>query len=441
MNSYYSSLALLALAIVLLRFLRSRNRRHLSFPPGPSPYPLIGNLCDLPTKLPWLIYTEWGHQYRSELVHVGVLGQHIVIVNSVKAAVELFEKRSDIYSDRPFLAMLDLMGWCFHVGFMPLGARLTAAIIMKTLYGYEVQSSDDHFVALSENATKKLSQSAFSGAAAVNTFPILRYLPSWMPGASFHRFAAESRRLTKEMRQVPFEFAKQNMCDGVDSESIVAKLLEANGHNDGAAIQEMAAAAYAAGADTKRAQTEIDTVIGTYRLPRFEDRPSLPYIEALYREVMRWKPVGSLVVHATTADDVYDGYFIPKGTTVIGNIWAMTRDESIYSEPERFNPDRFFTADGKLNDDDTILAFGCDSVGAYARVATLQTRQSGGTIVSVLSTFNIAKAKDDAGNEIDIDPSYSDGMISHPDPFACSITPRSEVVKSLVQVTTETYDL
>ena len=36
----------------------------------------------------------------------------------------------------------------------------------------------------------------------------------------------------------------------------------------------------------------------------------------------------------------------------------MTRDESIYLEPERFNPDRFFTVDGELNDDDIVLTFG-----------------------------------------------------------------------------------
>ncbi|KAJ7196596.1 hypothetical protein B0H12DRAFT_985412, partial [Mycena haematopus] len=37
----------------------------------------------------------------------------------------------------------------------------------------------------------------------------------------------------------------------------------------------------------KKAQTEIDSVVGTDRLPEFEDRPSLPFVEALYREVMR----------------------------------------------------------------------------------------------------------------------------------------------------------
>jgi cytochrome P450 len=64
----------------------------------------------------------------------------------------------------------------------------------------------------------------------------------------------------------------------------------------------------------KKAQNELDTVIGTHRLPEFQDRPSLPYVEALYREVMRWKPVLPLgVAHAASEDDVYEGYFIPKG--------------------------------------------------------------------------------------------------------------------------------
>ncbi|KAF7374554.1 O-methylsterigmatocystin oxidoreductase [Mycena sanguinolenta] len=190
----------------------------------------------------------------------------------------------------------------------------------------------------------------------------------------------------------------------------------------------------------KNAQTEIDTVIGIERLPEFEDRPSLPFVEALYREVVRWKPVAPLgVAHTSTADDVYNGYFIPKGTTVISNIWAMTRDESIYPEPERFNPDRFFTADGKLSDDETVLAFGFGRricPGRHNADPTLWA-----AFVSILSTFNIAKAKDDTGKEIEIDPnSYSDSLFSHPLPFSCSIIPRSETAKSLVQATMETHD-
>ncbi|KAF7374563.1 O-methylsterigmatocystin oxidoreductase [Mycena sanguinolenta] len=339
---------------------------------------------------------------------------------------------------------------------------LAAAIIMATVYGYEVQRTNDHFVGIAEDAAKRLSDSFFPGAVAVNTFPILRYLPSWMPGAEFQRFAAECRQLIKEMREAPFDFVKQNMRDGTDSTSVVARLLEGYRHDEDA-IKDVAGTAYAAGADTtvsslasfflamalypdiqNKAQTEIDTVIGTDRLPEFEDRPSLPFVEALYREVMRWKPVAPLgVAHTSTSDDVYNGYFIPKGTTVMSNIWAMTRDESIYPEPERFNPDRFFTADGKLNDDDTVLAFGFSisfgrriCVGRHNADATLWV-----TFVSVLATFNVAKAKDDTGKVIEIDPNfYSDGSASHPQPFACSIISRSETAKSLVRATMETHD-
>ena len=44
----------------------------------------------------------------------------------------------------------------------------------------------------------------------------------------------------------------------------------------------------------KRAQAEIDAVVGTERLPDFGDRSSLPYIEAVYRETLRWHPVTPL---------------------------------------------------------------------------------------------------------------------------------------------------
>ncbi|KAJ7935572.1 cytochrome P450 [Mycena leptocephala] len=508
---YRSSLALFALIIILLKCFSKRlwqRSSNLPFPPGPSPRPIIGNARELPTKHPWLTYQEWGLKY-GDLVHASALGQHIIIINSVKTAFEFFEKRSHIYSDRPVLPMIELMGWDFSMALMRLGDRwrnhrrmfqqhfrrdmsrnyrpvqmkkvhallqgllstpqefrdllktVAAATIMSIVYGYDVQPSNDRFVALSENTVKKLSDSFFPGAVAVNTFPILRYLPAWFPGAGFQLYAAECRQLTQEMRAVPFGFAKQNMRDGADSQSVVAKLLEASqaqNRSDEQAIQEVAASAYAAGADTtvsalasfflamavhpdiqKKAQSEIDTVIGTHRLPEFEDRLSLPFVEALYREVMRWKPVGPLgLAHAASADDIYNGYFIPKGATVIPNIWAMTRDESMYPEPERFNPDRFFTVDGELNDDDTVLAFGFGRricVGRHTADATIWA-----TIVSVLSTFNIAKAKDAAGHEIDIDANYCDGVISHPQHFACSITPRSETAENLVQATVEVHE-
>jgi len=95
----------------------------------------------------------------------------------------------------------------------------------------------------------------------------------------------------------------------------------------------------------KKAQAEIDRVTAGDRLPGYHDRPSLPYVEAFYREVMRWRPAFPLgVAHSVTEDDVYEGYLIPKGqfdcssefyffryltfnqgATIISNIWWVNR--------------------------------------------------------------------------------------------------------------------
>ncbi|KAJ6538983.1 cytochrome P450 [Mycena capillaripes] len=186
----------------------------------------------------------------------------------------------------------------------------------------------------------------------------------------------------------------------------------------------------------KKAQNEIDTVTSLSRLPGFEDRSALPYCEAVYREVMRWRPVAPLGIPRTTSeDDVYNGYFIPKGTIGLSNIWAMVHDESIYPNPEKFSPERFFNADGQLNANENILTFGFGRracVGRHAADATVWA-----AIVSVLSAFNIAKANDSNGKEIDIKPGYSDGVVSRPLPFKCSITPRSDAMKSLIEETTD----
>ena len=64
----------------------------------------------------------------------------------------------------------------------------------------------------------------------------------------------------------------------------------------------------------KRAQAEIESAVGSDRLPEYSDRHRLPVTEASYREILRWRPPGPLgVPHLTTQDDVYKGYFIPKG--------------------------------------------------------------------------------------------------------------------------------
>ena len=72
----------------------------------------------------------------------------------------------------------------------------------------------------------------------------------------------------------------------------------------------------------KRAQGELDSVLGRNRMPEAEDRARLPYVDALVKEVLRWYPAVPLgVARCTLADDEYNGFFIPKGATVLVNAW------------------------------------------------------------------------------------------------------------------------
>ncbi|PSR93709.1 hypothetical protein PHLCEN_2v4604 [Hermanssonia centrifuga] len=111
----------------------------------------------------------------------------------------------------------------------------------------------------------------------------------------------------------------------------------------------------------KKAQAELDRVLGSGRLPTFEDRDSLPYVEAIILESIRWMPAVPLgVSHRIFVEDEYKGYRIPKGTTIIPNAWAMLHNPDDFPSPEEFNPDRFIkngSLDVKVQDPSTI-AFG-----------------------------------------------------------------------------------
>jgi len=98
-TSLLTSLVVSTLLLSILR-LRLRRRNLLPLPPGLKGYPLIGNLYDIPHENAWVTYAEWSKKY-GDVIHVSVFGTSTIILNSAKAALELLEKRSANYSDRP----------------------------------------------------------------------------------------------------------------------------------------------------------------------------------------------------------------------------------------------------------------------------------------------------------------------------------------------------
>jgi len=182
----------------------------------------------------------------------------------------------------------------------------------------------------------------------------------------------------------------------------------------------------------EKAQKEIDSVIGDLRLPEFGDRESLPFVECILQETLRWAPGLPLgIPHRVTEDDVYRGMLIPKGSLVFANIKGMSLDEGVYSDPTSFYPERYFpkpVGNGEPHFDNTAFGFGrriC--TGQYVADNSLWV-----AIVLILASCKISNAVDKDGNIIVPDSTITDGLASHPSDTRCVISPRSPGAKALV---------
>ncbi|PVG03918.1 cytochrome P450 [Serendipita vermifera] len=229
------------------------------------------------------------------------------------------------------------------------------AVITKLTYDYDMKQDNDPYVDLAEKVADNFSQSAAPGAWLVDIFPWMRYIPDWFPGAKFKRLAKEWKAMNELMLSMPYNQVKAQMAAGTHRGSVTSRLLtlrddEPLTEEEENRIMWVLAGIYIGGADTtvsalttfvlamvlypevqRKAQEEIDRVIGTDRLPLMKDRPQLPYVEALFKEVLRWHPIAPLgVPHRLTKEDTWNGYTLPAGSTIITNIWAMgqTEDDS-----------------------------------------------------------------------------------------------------------------
>lgn len=93
-------LSALLLSLLLFVSIRRRSSFLWKYPPGPRPLPLIGNVLQLPVERPEERFSEWGSRY-GDVVYIRLFQQPIVILNSLRAARDILEKRGAIYSDRP----------------------------------------------------------------------------------------------------------------------------------------------------------------------------------------------------------------------------------------------------------------------------------------------------------------------------------------------------
>ena len=82
---------------------------------------------------------------------------------------------------------------------------------MDITYGIEVQESGDRYISLAEEVMNAGNEASTPGAFWVNFFPILAYVPSWLPGAGFQKKAAEWRILAETMVEKPFRHVQEQL--------------------------------------------------------------------------------------------------------------------------------------------------------------------------------------------------------------------------------------
>ncbi|KAK7697636.1 hypothetical protein SLS64_013375 [Diaporthe eres] len=342
---------------------------------------------------------------------------------------------------------------------------MIGSMLLKTIYGYRVETArPDPLVEINDRMVEIFASATLPGAWLVDILPWLRYLPDWMPGTGFKSVARKARQVITSSAEVPFRFAKQRTpevehCSTRSDPSLVGKLLRTGQQDKSISdedIQWTAASLYGADIDTtgstlrafflamsvfpdvqRRAQNEIDEVVGRSRLPRHEDRANLPCVNAVVKESFRWLPSVPLgVPHAVQADDELHGFRTPRGAILMPSTWWFTRDPAVYHDPERFMPERYLAPLEEPDPAGFVFGFG-RRICAGRRLAESTLILA---MAKVLATFDISKERDAQGREIKPEIGISPGAIAGPLPFSVTVTPRDEGAVQLVR-SVETEDL
>lgn len=345
--------------------------------------------------------------------------------------------------------------------------RFTSSIVFCVAYGHRIDSLNANVIHQRFKFMHVAASLNVPGKYLVESFPILQHVPDtlapWKADikARGREEAAANMALVDVVRSDLARAKSQG--DGIP-DSLCKLLLELR-ETEHIPLSDrdfsyIPASLFGAGSDTTAstlctaflalvthpetlhaAHRELDTIIGTDRSPTFEDEMNLPYVRALVKEVLRWRPVAVLggTPHASTEDDRYEGYYIPSGTTVLGNSWAINLNEAYYPSPHLFNPTRFldealaerFKAPTSLTGKPHPAKSGHSSFGWGRRIcpgANLAENSLYIALAKILWAFDIRPKE---GVKYDTF-AYTEGFNIRPRKFECEIRARSEAHKQVL---------
>ncbi|KAK7012837.1 cytochrome P450 [Favolaschia claudopus] len=317
---------------------------------------------------------------------------------------------------------------------------LYSSMLLSLSLGHRPQTLTDLVVTLSDRVAKSASLILTPGKFWVEFFPLSKYLPSVLLGARVNRsirtfsrdlqqLVSESSRimkLTLDNPEAPFSFCSKILRNATSEDYAETKTL----------VDFASISMYSGAVDTTiaaldtffiammlyphiqlRAQEEVDRILG--RLPTHQDRPSLPFVEAVLTEILRWNPPTPMTSRRLHCDVTYGDFIFPRGCNVVANIWGMNHDKEEFANPDEFRPERFLEPTG----DELIRKVHQATFGFGTRVCPGQhfaTSSLWITIATLLATFTIRPVP---GDEPVLD--CEEGALIRVLPYSCDLKPRS----------------
>ncbi|KAJ7843055.1 cytochrome P450 [Mycena olivaceomarginata] len=336
-------------------------------------------------------------------------------------------------------------------GFYTHIRRYSNSVILSVLYGkraprYETPETTAFF-----NAQHEWELVLEPGATPpVDLIPILKYIPErW---AKWKRDCAKTRKLQRDLYFGLLDETKERLRNGDENGSYMEEILtrqeefgmdrEITGYLGGVLIeggsdttssylQSLILALIAYPETQRKAQEEVDRVVGEHRMPTLNDLEEMPYIRAMILETHRFRPVAPLMIpHCTLTAEEYNGFIIPQGTTIFVNAWGIFHDPELYDDPENFIPDRYLlTENGTKPGVDGSDLRPTYAFGVGRRICPgIHLAQNSINInaMNLVWAFNFTTDTDAEGNPIELDTfDYQKGILTGPRPFKCKISPRS----------------
>lgn len=487
---------LLIVALILSQLARRKKLQSLPGPPGIPLLGNILDLSTL-SKFPWLRLTVWSRRYGPLFRLSFFGRSVIVLNTAQAAFNFFDQQGSNYTDRPRLIMAGEILAGNIHVGFIPYGPlwkklrkaahaglnsrvatnyvatqerhaaqlvrqllrdpaewdkhvhRCTAETILSVIYGtagsrYQV----DTLIAEVDDFMHHMLEAAMPGRYLVDMFPILNSLPAWLVGFKrqgqithqrfnrlFTELYADAKSSPKRATFVATLTQSERELGISDREAawLAGSMLGAGFDTTAAGLTVFVLAMVLNPDKMKKAQAEIATVVGPDRLPNFKDYEALPYIVALVKETLRWKPIVPLgLARCATQSGVYNGYPIPAESIVLPNIWAMNHDVNVYENATEFIPERFLTPrGGTLNPAHTrngTHAFGFGRricPGMNIAVNTLFIN-----ISMLLWAFDFTQLSD--ASPPTTENFVDTGVVVRPLPFKCAITPRSDRCSAFV---------